>query len=455
MKVEVVGRLLRSRVLACFIVLSFLPLWATKRLAAWEKLRSSGELGTTSLVVLAAAAAPARLAPWYYNWTDYRAFVERKEPFGVWQPGDPERAEFIHIPPFEPGVVIALKVMRRVLNAPLSLVTLTGIQLGVDAVVLALICWIAFQLGGTPATLLAAGLYAGWGAISAACVYPFYYYWPIPFSVAFSGIALRLSGGGRRTAAVAWAAALGVTAGSWCWFRGTAASILIVTPVAAYLLTREKAWRRPAAAAALAGLVVVLAPAAAHNLPRSGSLFPRAQVWHDLYGGLGTRPNPYGIRHDDSFAMGVALERHGTAFQRPGYEEALRSEYLEILRTNPSLIARNFALNFWDSLRGWSFGPVPFDLQKWLWLLALAGVVFSWAARSPMAMPMTAAVAVWWVQCLTLSLVSRPQASYLWETLGSAVLAGSASAGSMVLLTVESVRRLQSRRHSVPGPQQS
>ncbi|MGH9365774.1 MAG: hypothetical protein ACRD1B_11010 [Thermoanaerobaculia bacterium] len=440
--------------MACFIVLSSLPLWATKRLAAWETLRSSGEVGITSSLVLAAAGAPARLAPWYYNWTDYSAFVHRGQPFGVWQTGDPAKAQFIHIPPIEPGVVIALKVMRRVLHAPLSLVTLTGIQLGVDAVVLALIGWIAFQFGGTPAVLLAAGLHAGWGEISAACVYPFYYYWPIPFSAAFFAIALRLSGGGRRAAAVAWAAALGVTAGSWCWFRGTAVSILILTPLAAYLLARERAWRRPAAVAALVGLVVVLAPAAIHNLPRSGSLFPRAQVWHDLYAGLGTRPNPYGIRWDDSFVWGVAVKRHGVEFQGPGYEEALRSEYLEILRTNPGLIARNFVLNFFDSVRGWSFW-MPHGFQKWLWLLALAGVVFSWATRSPMAMPMTIVTAVWWVQCLTLSLVGRPQSGYLWETLGSMILSGSASAGFMILLVFESVRRLRSRQHSVTGAQGS
>jgi hypothetical protein len=446
---EFLGRLLRSPVLGCLLVLSALPMWATKRLSAWEAFRNTADFPDTSFVVLAAAGAPARLVPWYYNLTDYQAFLQKHERFGVWEWGDPARAKYIHILPIEPGIIVALKVMRRVLNAPLSLVTLVGIQLGVDAIALVLVGWLAFQFGGMPGTFLAVWLYASWGEVARVCVMPFYYYWPIPFSLAYSAIALRLERAGRRASALAWAVALGVTVGSWCWFRGTGVSVLALTPLAAFLLAREKTWRKPAAVAAFAGLALVLAPAAVHNLPRSGTIFPRAQVWHDLYIGIGTRPNPYGIRHRDEFAMAVAQERHGTVFQAPGYEEGLRQEYLKILKADPGLIARNVVLNFWDSLRGWCFARTPYGLQAWIWLVAVGAVALSWLTRSSMARPMTAVVAVWWIQCLTLSLVARPQGIYLWETLGSMILSGAASAGFLTLAVFDRASRTWRRRDPV------
>jgi hypothetical protein len=137
----------------------------------------------------------------------------------------------------------------------------------------------------------------------------------------------------------------------------------------------------------------------------------RSNIWHGLYVGVGTRPNPYGIVFRDSNAADMVWTRYHIPFEGPGYEMALKREYLKILLANPGLIARNAVLNFADSVKGWSFDGSSRRVGRKLWLGALAGLVIALRWRSDKTFPFILASALWVTQCATLGFVCRPQES--------------------------------------------
>jgi hypothetical protein len=420
----------------------FTPLWGVKRLLAWMELRSHPEQvmdGTE--MFLGAAVAPLRLFPWSYDVGCQTAFLKRRDPFASW-PSGCGGTTFREMPPWEPGIVFPLAVASRVLRIPPSVAMLVGIQLGLDAAVLLAICWLALQFGGPVGAVAAGWIYAVSPSVSAGSTFPFYYYWPIPIVVALVAILLALSRSRSISAVLAWSGAAGVLAGSGCWFRGTMVTIAIVTPVVVFVLSRPSGRSFRAALVSVSGIIIVLLPSASHNLPRSGSILPRRQVWHDFYIGIGTRPNPYGIVHSDSYGAQIAAERHGAAFHSPGYEQAIRAEYFTVLRANPLLILGNFVKNTRDGLRGVGMnGSVGWMHELFPWLAA-AGVGCLFVLRRDVVRPAAACVFLWFVQCATLGIVKWPQEGYLWETLALGILCGAFGTGAIAEAVAFGIKRL-------------
>jgi hypothetical protein len=354
------------------------------------------------------------------------------------------------MPPWEPGVVFPLAALRLFGMQP-SLVVLAGIQVGLDVAVLFAICWVALEFGGPLGALAAGSIYSESIPLATASTFPFYYYWPIPIIVALAAVLLRLSQSRSARAALAWGTLAGALAAGGCWFRGTMVTVALLTPFIVFVLSRATGRPVRAALFAVAAIILVLLPSAWHNLPRTGSVLPRRQIWHDMYIGIGTRPNPYGIIHDDSSGASIAMAKHGVAYHSEGYERAMRTEYLSIVRANPSLILSNFVRNTWDGLRGVTVGgPLPGRLYSFPWL-CMAGLACLFLLRRNVALPAAACALLWLVQCATLGIVGWPQEGYLWETLGMGVLCGAFGLGAIVdsiaLLAKPVLRNAVRKRH--------
>lgn len=245
------------------------------------------------------------------------------------------------------------------------------------AVGIGLVCW---KLADVRAAWIGVLWWVLWPSSQVAASTPYYYFWPIPCTV---GLAALWLWRGERTR---WALPLLVL---WGQLRMTAIGPMLVVR---------------------GGLGALLITA---TLVANGH--GRTQVWHDLYIGIGTRPNPYGIIHSDRAAVDFAATR-GIGFKEPGYEAVLRDEYLRIAAENPGLIARNTVLNFVDAARGWSFWG---GRMLWWWVPLVA----LWGARRPGVY--RSLVIVWLAQCATLAAVGKPQEGYLWETAGMFVILGA------------------------------
>ena len=73
--------------------------------------------------------------------------------------------------------------------------------------------------------------------------------------------------------------------------------------------------------------------------------------WHTMYTGLGAAANPWGIRWDDHFVYDRVLKLHpGTPIFSQAYFDAVRHEYLAILRSSPLQVLGVYGLKLWQSM---------------------------------------------------------------------------------------------------------
>jgi hypothetical protein len=420
----------RSPIPALVAFALFLPVWGATRIGAWKSSLNENQFMDSSEIFLGAAAAPLDRFPWYYDGKERLRFLRRGDLYAEWPITHRANPDWVHIPPWEPGLALPLAIAYRVFALPPSMAVLAGIQIGIDVGVLALIGVIGSWIGGSVAAAAGMLAYARWWEPARAAALPFYYYWPIPFGLLLVSLFAPMGGAGRRRW---WLAPLGagLVLGLWCWFRGTAVPLALVLPLA--ILIRMGWQRRTLTAVGLAalGIAVALAPSAYHNLRRTGGILPRGQIWHDLYVGLGTRPNPYGIEHRDSAAWELTQRKYGVPFHSPQYEAVLRRAYLSILSTNPRLILGNFVANFEESLCGSPF-EAHFPYAKWLWVPGVCGIAVLLLRRDTHATLLIVAYIFWLSQCTILSIAMRPQSSYLWETMGLALLCAAAGLGAVV-----------------------
>jgi len=262
----------------------------------------------------------------------------------------------------------------------LSLERLGLLQIVVNGFVtlgIARVCW---RFAGPVAAWLGVLMWSSWPSVHNAVHSPYYYYWP---NVCATAVAL------------AWVErhewVTGPLLALWVQLRATAVGPLGVVTL--------RSWRHGAVAVA-----ILLATASS----------VRTQVWHDLYIGIGTRPNPYGVVYSDEHAIAVAAAA-GIEFKAPGYEPFLRGRYLKIALADPLLIARNFALNTLYALGGGSLaGPTR--------LLCVVPIIVLLNLRRESAYRGLAAV--WAAQCATLGFVCRPQEGYMWETMALVCILG-------------------------------
>jgi len=402
------------------------PVWAWTRGSAALDLvtHRPPQLMSGLSIFLSSANVPIPKFPWYYDEAAVKAFEAGGAPFGEFVPA--RESHYTHIPPQEPGLAIPLKV-NALFGRPVSVTSLIVDQMAVDAVVFAILGLLCFRIGGIVGAVIGLGAYAFSSEIAFSSTFPYYYYWPIPFSILLVSILTLLYRASKRWVLLCVCA--GLTVGMWCWFRGTATTLFLLTPVLVGLLLRSQ--RRAVAGIALTilGIILALLPSAVHAWFDGHSIFPRQQVWHDLFVGIGSQPNPYGIINRDEYAFNLAKSKYGVSFPSPEYEQAIKTEYLTILRSDPGLILRNFALNLLIGLTGATFRLFPIGVLQTLWFGALLGLMFVKGQHDNRMLLLGSIVAIWLWQCATLAAVKLPGNQYLWETIGPAVVAGASGFG--------------------------
>jgi hypothetical protein len=420
-----------SRPLAVMILLVISPCWFVTRLEKYtdrvqnRRQQSMGGFG----LMLSAATAPLRYFPWRGDLDAADRYDGAGDVFRDFRPFAGETFLPTGHVRTEKGILFPLRIASR-LGAAASASTLVAIQLTLDLFVLFGLVWLLWSWGGPLAAGFGGLHYATSEAAAAASTFPFYYYWPVPFGVLLCIIATAAARRGR-VAALSTAVGFGLTLGCWLLFRSTA--VLVPLAIGGALLLAKIPVRRCLLTVAvvlgfeLAPQVLLKAVAPAGEQVTLG----RANLWHALYLGIGTRPNPYGIVFDDTYAYELVKRRYGIAFQAPGYEAALRHEYLAIARANPGLLIRNAVLNFWDGITGWSL-PAMTWLDRHLWVFGALGIAVVLANRSEKTFPVLLAGVIWVVQCATLGLILLPQEGYLWETVAIRVLSGFAGIGVAV-----------------------
>jgi hypothetical protein len=405
------------------------PFWAwTRSGAAHRNMSQPAQLADGVEEFLSTATLPLPWFPWFYDETARAKFLAKNKPFDEFVPGDPAQARYVHVPPRDPGLVFPLKALHLLVGQPVSLVSLIQDQVTLDALAFAVSGLICLSIGGSSGCVIGLAIYALAGELASASTYPYYYYWPVPFSIGLAGILILLkNSNGRWCRLLSFSA--GLIVGLWCWFRGTAIVFIIFVPLLVAILLADKRKSPVGGALALLAVALALGPSAVHGLADHHSMFPREQKWHDLLIGIGTRPNPYGIVHDDSYGFRLAKTKYGADFLTPAYEPALRQEYLRILRENPLLILRNFCWSFIDGMLGFAFNPFPLYVMKTLWLGALLGIALLWRQRDPRLLLLLTVFSIWCIQLATTAFVENPEVPYLWETMGVAIISGGAGFG--------------------------
>ena len=431
-------RIRASRSLMAVLLIAVTLCWFQTRLHAYTELvqnRREQVMGGFGLL-LSAATAPLRFFPWHGDGLAAGQYDKLNDVFRDFRPFQQPTFNASGLVYTEKGLLAAIRLASNYLGAPASAATIVAMQLAFDLLVLYALCFLLWRWGGPLAGICGGLYYAGSAAAAEAATFPFYYYWPIPFGVALCLIA---DGASRRgeMARLRVSVGLGLCAGLWLFFRAT--SVLIPASILAAFLAARVPFRR---LFLLMPVIVVLQQLPAFLVavkapPGEHAGLGRSNIWHSLYIGIGTRPNPYGIEFSDSSAAGMVARRHGIVFEGPGYEAALRQEYLKIVAERPGLIARNAVRNFADAVRGWSFPRHWHSVGRWLWLATLAGLIVTLRRRSDRTFPFVLASSVWVVQCATLGFVCRPQTSYLWETLAIAALAGFGGLGLAFEWTLE------------------
>lgn len=424
------GRLRSSRSFMCLLALVVTACWMLTRLDAYTRLVQNKRQQTMAGfgILMSAATAPSRHFPWRGDGNAAGAYEAQGDVFRDFRPfasKDFAATWPIHT---EKGILFPVRILSRYFGASASATSLLAVQLVLDLLVACGICFLLWRWGG-PVAALPGGLYYAFSeAAAAAATFPFYYYWPIAFGILLCLTADVAARRGRLDR-ISTAAVFGVIVAYWLLFRSTA--VLIPIAIGAALLLAGTPLRRVAAMfiviVAIELLPQVLLSVSAPREDRS--TLGRGNMWHALYLGIGTRSNPYGIVFSDSYAAKMVESRYGIAFQAPGYELALRREYLNIVRSNPGLILRNAFWNFLDAMRGWSLPKARSDLGPVLGIFGALGLVLVLVRRTDKTFPVVLAMVVWVAQCLTLAIILRPQESYLWETAGIRVLAGFAGIG--------------------------
>jgi hypothetical protein len=148
-------------------------------------------------------------------------------------------------------------------------------------------------------------------------------------------------------------------------------------------------------------------------------VFQRSLLWHNLYIGLGSHPNPYGIQFRDADGFAVAQEKYGVKYDADNagpYEEALRTEYLRIAAENPGLIVRNFVWNSAAAVSGFFWPQDRLQLDRRLRPLIPILLILAIVAYRERLIPTVAVFGLLLVMIMSVTVVCWPQVSYMWGT---------------------------------------
>lgn len=433
---EVYPHVRASRSLIVILLIGVNVCWFLTRLHNYTDLvqnrRQQSMSGFGAL--LSASTAPLRYFPWRGDYDAAQRYESEGDIFRDFRPFasgtfSPTAAVYT-----EKGILFVIRIASLYLPAPASATTLVAIQLALDLFVLNGMFWLLWSWGGPVAGGLGGLFYASSGEAAAAATFPFYYYWPIPFGMALCLIAAAAARRGRE-ASLSTAGVFGITMAGWLLFRSTA--VLVPLAIGGALFLSAVPFRRCALVVAVVFCLEVAPQLLLKATAPAGEQMTlgRTNMWHALYLGVGTRPNPYGIAFSDTYASEMVRSRYGIAFEAPGYEAALRREYLAIARANPWLLIRNAFLNFGDAIVGWCFPDNRAGPR--LWMFGILGIAVVLAKRGEKTFPVLLAAGIWVVQCATLGVVLRPQQGYLWETLAIRALSGFAGLGLAFEWTIQ------------------
>jgi hypothetical protein len=224
----------------------------------------------------------------------------------------------------------------------------------------------------------------------------------------------------------------------------------VIVSAVGLVLVHERGWlRRVGLAAALAAAAVsvnigaldVIRAYRDSVVDAAGTTLPaRHPLWHSIYIGLGYLPNDLGLAWKDEVATAkVESLAPNVRFLSPKYEELLREEVVEIVRSRPGFVADTVASKLAETLRKLlTHMTVPLILA----VLAAAFARRSLRRESLIALP---AVAIGFVP----PLLTMPWISYMMTLLGGVAFLGLLAVGW--LATEKPWRDARQRLRQVDG----
>jgi len=252
-----------------------------------------------------------------------------------------------------------------------GVLAIVALQYFVDAICLALVCWIGTRLVSPWAGAAAAMVYALHPTLASLVNQPYYYYWNMVASVAALACWVALYDGPQRTlrSACFYAGLSGAVIGFSSLVRTTNEALLPLFVL--LLLVRERiSWRFVAMSICLvAAAVVVLTPLVLFKYRAHGRIQFRGKevFWHTVLTGLGTHDNPWGLEWKDEVAFERIQRKYGVSYDtsnlRP-YEEAARQEVMALYRERPDIFTRNFQRNILWGLKFRSAIPADQDIAS-------------------------------------------------------------------------------------------
>jgi hypothetical protein len=432
--------------------------WGETRLSQWT-FRVAGQLQPGMLLtpkLLSEARGILQGHSGKYD-ADYRRRYDWKELIKSY-PSEIAARDWVPAVDFEPGtaIPIALAAAFPLLASPVSPTSLAAIQFGVDLLVLLGVFWLGSRVAGSAfGGWVAAFLYAVSASAAEAAAFPFYYYWMIPAGTAVAVCALRAFESAPRIV-WPWVILTGVVAGLSVLFRVA----LLVLPIALVpALILGFGWKK-----GLVTLAIIIGTAQLVLVPNTLRLFlatgrvqvfQRSLFWHNMYIGLGSRPNPYGIQFRDADGFAVAQQKYGVAYDEDNvgpYEKALRAEYLRIAAENPGLIVRNFVWNSAEAMRGSPWAQDRLKLDRRLRPLIPILLILAITVYREKLIPTVALLSFLLMMILSVTVVCWPQPSYMSGTCPYvSVLEGAAVAVTLRWIASVGDRAIGGRAHRRVG----
>ncbi|HXB57602.1 MAG TPA: hypothetical protein VN461_22770 [Vicinamibacteria bacterium] len=367
----------RTLVAACLLMTALL--WSNSRILAMRSNQNPDKPVVLSGYYvyhgMAAALEDGRLGQLDLN--RYRHYVALGNPNAVYKRfSDQGSPEFVDYYTLDIGYSFIVEIARLAFpTLPDNHWRSIALQLLVD-VGLVVLVYTIFASWDIRLGALAALFYTGNKVFLYLASFAYYYYWDVVLTLTvFALLLLTL----RRAGPPAFLLGLtGFVLGFGVWMRASwwpitcfLLALMVLTPA----LRKQSIW-----CALIFGLVA--APQIYRSSRARGSLVLSTRAsWHVALVGLGYYPNPYGLEANDEAVYRLTREKYGVPFRMDDYKEhdqAVKKEFLSLLRKDPQFVLRSFRGRLWESLLGTtvtSMAPYPFLPNPVYRLVCLTGLV--------------------------------------------------------------------------------
>lgn len=235
-------------------------------------------------------------------------------------------------------------------------VTVVRYQLMLDLFVIVLLFWAGRSIAGPLGGGLSAVLYALFRPSISMTSWVVYYYWSIPFSAISLLFWTTIYKPEEREYSLRFSSLLFFLYGMAMGFATSLRLSFLFLPLflSPLIFFQERVLKRALVLllAMLIGQGVLLVPQAVltYKWYDKPTLTTRG-IWHTAISGLGTYPNPFGIRDSgDLTAVNWAISRGGPDLNKVGiqeYDRFMKKEAIRLFKERPDIFLRNFKTNLY------------------------------------------------------------------------------------------------------------